>query len=135
MSKPVALIVDDSPYAREDAESALPPDKYAVDFASSGEEAIEKISQTPYDLILLDLQMKGLNGFDVLRSMLGIEEEERPYVAIVSSSDAKRDATEAYALGADTFLNKPLIDDSDEPCLLRCLVIRPKGVVRDASSD
>lgn len=126
-----ALVVDDSEFARLDVLCALPPKYSVVDVASDGTEAIQKIKGFTYDLVLLDLQMPGVNGFEVLEEVLKLPKAHRPYIAIVSSSEATEDVRRSIALGANLYLCKPLIDDSSEPCLLKCLVIPPRGAIED----
>src|SRR5256885_15568756 len=73
-----ALIVDDEPYARERLRElcALEPDVAVVGEASHGVEAIEQVEAARPNLLLLDVQMRGTNGFDVLVRLNG----EKPMV-------------------------------------------------------
>ena len=61
--KPVILVVDDSPENIELLETQLVPHGYEIVTAASGEEALEKLSGNPIDLILLDVMMPGIDGF------------------------------------------------------------------------
>jgi CheY-like chemotaxis protein len=66
-AKPIVLIVDDEPQNAELLEAYLGPQGYAVVTATSGEEALKKLSVHPVDVILLDVKMPGMDGFEVTR--------------------------------------------------------------------
>jgi two-component system LytT family response regulator len=98
-----ALIVDDEPYARERLRElcALEPDVAVVGEATHGVEAIEQVEATRPNLLLLDVQMRGTNGFDVLERLSG----ERPLVVFVSAYDQY--ALAAFGVEAVDYLLKP----------------------------
>ena len=73
------LIVDDEHIMRESLLGWLERDGYAVDAAASGEEALDKLRNTQFDILLVDIQMEGINGLDVLRRV----KEDDPDVAVV----------------------------------------------------
>ena len=98
-----ALIVDDEPYARERLRElcALEPDVSVVGEASHGVEAIEQVEAARPNLLLLDVQMRGTNGFDVLERLNG----EKPLVVFVSAYDQY--ALAAFGVEAVDYLLKP----------------------------
>jgi len=98
-----ALIVDDEPYARERLRElcAQEPDVAVVGEATHGVEAIEQVEATRPNLLLLDVQMRGTNGFDVLERLSG----ERPLVVFVSAYDQY--ALAAFGVEAVDYLLKP----------------------------
>src|SRR5690554_1663780 len=98
-----ALIVDDEPYARERLRElcSLEPDVAVVGEAAHGNEAIEQFHAVRPDLLLLDVQMRGLDDFGVLRQL----KEQRPLVIIVSAYDQY--ALEAFDVEAVDYLLKP----------------------------
>jgi len=65
--KPVILVVDDQPQNIELIEAYLVPQGYEIVKAATGEEALEKLSGNQIDLILLDVLMPGMDGFEVTR--------------------------------------------------------------------
>jgi len=65
--RPVLLVVDDQPHNIELLEALLSPQGYEIVTAANGEEAIEKLSGDQIDLILLDVMMPGMDGFEVTR--------------------------------------------------------------------
>jgi two-component system, LytTR family, response regulator len=98
-----ALIVDDEPYARERLRElcALEPDVAVVGEASHGIEAIEQVEAARPNLLLLDVQMRGTNGFDVLERLNG----DKPLVVFVSAYDQY--ALAAFGVEAVDYLLKP----------------------------
>ncbi len=63
--KPVILVADDQPQNIELFEAYLVPQGYKIIRASNGKEALEKLSGNQIDLILLDVMMPGMNGFEI----------------------------------------------------------------------
>jgi two-component system LytT family response regulator len=102
-----ALIVDDEPYARERLRElcAQEPDVAVVGEATHGVEAIEQVEATRPNLLLLDVQMRGTNGFDVLERLSG----DRPLVVFVSAYDQY--ALAAFGVEAVDYLLKPFDRD------------------------
>jgi len=114
------LVVDDNPddvllIRRAFERAGL---KHPIHSASDGEEGIAYLrADPPYDhrfeyplpdLVLLDIKMPRTNGFEVLRWIRRQPEFLHLCVVMLTSSDAIRDANQAYQLGADSFLVKPL---------------------------
>ena len=99
------LIVDDEPVARrvlrEDLE--MWPDVEVVGEAENGKDALLKIEQLQPDLVLLDLQMPVMSGFEVARKLSG---ENAPVVVVVTAFD--QHAVEAFETGAVDYLLKPV---------------------------
>ncbi len=60
------LLIDDDPFIHDLVDNILVDESYVLSFASSGEEGIELMKENKYDLILLDMEMPGMNGFEVL---------------------------------------------------------------------
>jgi YesN/AraC family two-component response regulator len=99
------LIVDDEKNIRLALSMALEKLDIPVETAATGEEALEKVAQTGYGLMLLDLRMPGLDGMEVLRQVA----QQRPEikVIIITAYGSIDLAVEAMKLGAVDFLQKP----------------------------
>jgi DNA-binding NtrC family response regulator len=115
------LIVDDEPFNLDLLEQELTDLGYAVERASNGVEALQLVERTSPDLVLLDYQMPGMNGIEVLR-VIRQEDNDLPVVIITAHGSIER-AVEAIKAGADDFVTKPFDPDH------LALVIR-KGLAR-----
>jgi excisionase family DNA binding protein len=103
---PLVLIVDDDPRIREFVRVNLEMDGYVVREAGSAEEGLEALEEQPPDLILLDVMMPGVDGWEMLRRMQ--ERHGRGAIPVVMfSGQADSSDTDAQARGAQGFLGKP----------------------------
>ena len=105
MSSPAILIVDDEKNIRFTLSMALEELNLSVDTAVNGEEALHKLAEKSYALILLDLRMPGISGLEVLRRVAEIRPEAK--VIIITAYGTIESAIEAMKLGAVDFLPKP----------------------------
>jgi DNA-binding NtrC family response regulator len=78
---------------------------YTVSAAVNGEDALQQLAERPFDLILLDLKMPGMDGMEVLRRVMELRPDIR--VIIVTAHGAIESAVEAMKLGAVDFIQKP----------------------------
>jgi adenylate cyclase len=102
------LIVDDTPHNLKLLGDLLASKGYEVATAANGEQALESIAQRPPDLVLLDVMMPGLNGYDVCRRI-----RENPATALLpvvmcTSLDPQQERVKGLEAGADDFLSKPV---------------------------
>jgi putative two-component system response regulator len=104
---PVILIADDDPKIREALSSILEGEEYAVISVASGEEALHCLDDASPDVILLDLSMPGMNGFDVLKRLKTDTATMHIPIVIITGRNDIDSRVEALKLGADDFLQKP----------------------------
>jgi len=99
------LIVDDDKDIRELLVYDIKSSGYTVDSAKDGEEGLKKAVQNNYDLILLDVMMPKMNGYDVCRNIRLV----KPKVPIImlTAKGTIMDKTEGFDVGADDYLVKP----------------------------
>jgi len=104
------LYVDDDRSLCQIVEKALANEGYAVETSYDGEAALAQITADPPDLVLLDLMLPGLDGFEVLEKIRALEEPERnlPVVLISGCTPTPAYAQRANALGAVDLLAKPV---------------------------
>lgn len=99
------LVVEDEKALCESIAKGLRLDGYEVDTAFDGEEAMEIISTDSYDLIILDLNLPGMDGLDILKNMRASDNETN--VLILSARGGLNDKIEGLDSGANDYLCKP----------------------------
>ncbi len=106
-SKPVILCVDDELANLKLLEAMLAPRGYEVVMAENGIEALEKIKEQRIDLILLDVMMPKINGFDVCKMIKGNEMFRHIPVVMITALTEKEDRIKGIESGAEDFISKP----------------------------
>lgn len=104
------LVVDDDKISHKFIHKAL-DDKFKVVDTYSGEEGIEKVSETNPDVILLDVEMPGLNGYEVCDQLKCNEATSSIPVVFLSSHTSLRERMQGYEAGADDYLVKPFVPE------------------------
>ncbi len=99
------LIVDDEMRLAESIRRYLTVEGFTADVAHDGEEGLWAASQTPYDVMILDIMLPRLNGYQVVRELR--EREVWIPVLMLTAKDGEYDQTDAFELGADDYLTKP----------------------------
>jgi CheY-like chemotaxis protein len=101
------LIADDEPSMRLLVHATIESDDYAVVEASDGTEAWAMIQKLKPSLVLLDVQMPGRTGLEVLQSVKGDPDLEGTRVILLTSKAQERDIEAGLIAGADFYLTKP----------------------------
>jgi adenylate cyclase len=111
------LIVDDNKVNRILLGRGLEADGHKIDTAENGKQALEKLRAGFYDLVLLDIEMPEMNGYQVLEQCLQDDELRNIPIIMTSSLDEIASVVKCVELGAEDYLNKPV-----NPILLRARV-------------
>jgi DNA-binding response OmpR family regulator len=106
--KSVILVVDDQPQNIELLQAYLAPQGYEIVKASSGQEALEKISGNQIDLVLLDIMMPEMSGLEVLEKLRADKKTQLIPVVMVTALKETEDKVKALEAGCDDFISKPL---------------------------
>ncbi len=101
------LIVDDSPLGRETLESLLSSELYTLSFATHGEEALTQAHEVYPDLVLLDVMMPGMDGFEVCRRLRADPLLAEVPIIMVTALDDRESRLTGIEAGADDFISKP----------------------------
>jgi two-component system, OmpR family, response regulator MprA len=99
------LVVDDDPDVRDSLRRALGYAGYAVATAANGADALSSVSRAPVDLIILDVLMPMLDGFDTCRALR--ERGNATPVLVLTARDTVDDRVTGFEAGADDYLVKP----------------------------
>ena len=107
--KTSVLIVDDIPINVTLIEKMLKPFHFVIEKANDGQTALDIVADNKPDLILLDLMMPGINGYDVIKQLRAKEETKQLPIIVISALNSNEDVVKGYDLGANDFLTKPII--------------------------
>ncbi len=102
------LIVDDIPHNVEILETSL-EDKYILETASNGEEALDIIPRFRPDLILLDIMMPGIDGYEVCRRIKANNQLNYIKIILVTGKALVEERLKGYEVGADDYVTKPFV--------------------------
>lgn len=104
----LVLIVDDDAVVRETLRAAVAHEGYRVELAADGYEALAKIERVQPDVVLLDVMMPGLDGFEVTRRIKSSPATILIPVILVTALDSRQERMRGIEAGADDFLSKPI---------------------------
>lgn len=116
------LVVEDERDLAQTLRRALEEEDFAVDLAEEGEDALFKIREMPYDAVILDLMLPGLDGWTLLQTARA--EGIRTPVLVLTARDLIDDRVRGLNLGADDYLTKPFA--------LAELIARIRAIIRRA---
>jgi putative two-component system response regulator len=102
------LVVDDDDGVRRLFTKLLTQEGYRVDVAGDGLEALDRVAETPPDVVLLDVTMPGLDGFEVCRRLKHDPDTRLTPVILITGLGDNAQRVEGRRTGADDFLNKPV---------------------------
>ncbi len=105
------LVVDDSPIQLKMTTAALQGEQFEIMTAQDGEEALQKVHAEMPDLVVLDVVMPGMDGFQVCRKMKASAEVKHIPVIMLSSKNQKVDKFWGKKQGADIYMTKPFAQE------------------------
>jgi len=114
---PLILVVDDNEMNRDLLKRRLQQQHLRIITANNGQQALDLMGEHDFDMILLDIMMPGLNGYDVLAHIKNNEKLRHIPVLMISALDEMDSIIRCVELGADDYLSKPF-----NPVLLRARV-------------
>ena len=141
------LIVEDEPRNQLILRDYLQNMGLDTDIASTGDEGLKRAQERPYDLILLDIMMPGMNGYEVLKRLKQEESTRHLPVIVISALDSMESTVRCIELGAEDSLPKPfkrpLLRARLEACLERkrlrdrerAMQVKERGAIADDSAE
>jgi len=106
-TKQVILVVDDQTQNNDLLEAYLVPEGYEIIKATSGEEALAKLAGNQIDLILLDVMMPGMDGFEVTRRIRQDPQTKLVPIILVTALKETEDRIQGIKAGCDDYISKP----------------------------
>jgi two-component system KDP operon response regulator KdpE len=104
MSSGRILVVDDDPQIRRVLRTTLIAQGYEVKDARSGEDALDRVREARFDLIILDMNMPGMSGFEACRTIRATSDVA---IVMLTVRDSESDKVDALDAGADDYITKP----------------------------
>ncbi|MGH2785768.1 MAG: response regulator transcription factor [Actinomycetota bacterium] len=101
------MIVDDDPLIRGVVRAVLEDQDYVLEEAASGEEALALAERHAPDLVLLDVMMPGMNGFEVAARFKSDPHLKAAVIVMLTAKDAPEDRIRGMNAGADVYFTKP----------------------------
>jgi len=111
VSKHRILVVDDEPINQQVLVNHLGPDQFNIHLVSSGERALEILEQYPFDLVLLDVMMPKMTGFEVCKKIREKFPLNELPVIFITSKNQVMDMVEGLSYGANDYISKPFSKD------------------------
>ena len=112
------LAVDDIPLNLLLVQKMLARYNFKMRTAANGQQALDAVAAEKPDLILLDLMMPGIDGFEVIRRLKNDPQTADIRIVILSALNSNEDVVKGFNMGADDFIMKPIIMEK----LLSCVV-------------
>ena len=106
-SGPGILIVDDNSHNLQVLGNLLKEEKYEIEFAVSGEATLEWLKNRQFDLILLDINMPKMNGFEVCKEIRSNKETHEIPIIFLSAESERESILKGFEVGAQDFVIKP----------------------------
>ncbi|MEJ2628904.1 MAG: response regulator, partial [bacterium] len=127
MSKEHILIIEDETDIQELIQFNLEKEGYRITATLTGEEGVSQAKSSSPDLILLDLMLPGIDGFEVCRRLKSDTETKKIPIVMLTAKGEDTDIVSGLELGADDYITKPF-----QP---RVLIARIRSVLRRAHQD
>ena len=126
-SKFNVLAVDDIPLNLLLVQKMLSRFNFKLRTAANGQLALDAVAEQKPDLILLDLMMPGIDGFEVLRRLRANPETADIQVVILSALNSNEDVVKGFNVGANDFIMKPIIMEKLLTCVITQLQVVEKS--------
>ena len=128
LDAPCVLVVDDEPDIQESVKSILDDLGYQVALASDGNQAVAQVETKHYDVILMDIGMPGMGGFEACRRI--VESDPAAKVIFITAHEVNEYARQTLKVGAFSMLSKPV--DPENMIALLCSLV---GAADDEDLD
>lgn len=124
---PRVLVVDDETNILLSLEFLMQQAGFTVTTADDGESALERVDDTPPDLMLLDISLPGISGFDVLERLRAASATRDMPIIMLTAHGREVEREKGLALGADDYITKPFST--------RALVEKVQALLSEADDD
>lgn len=107
VSRRNVLVVDDEPHILNLVRMTLDDERFKVIGVQSAKEALQAVNETPPDIIILDLMMPGINGYELCQAFRENPQTKGVPIVVLSAKSQMNDKLHAIDVGADDYITKP----------------------------
>lgn len=107
INKDKIIVVEDDPDINKLIAYNLRKEGFIVEQAFDGDEASEKLRSGCFSIVILDLMLPGINGFDICKEIKESDSASKSFIIVISAKTSSQDKLYAHILGADCYLSKP----------------------------
>ena len=108
MNRPKIIVIDDENIVGKMIKATFEKDGYYVETFLSAVPALARLKEEPFDVIITDLKMKGIDGMEVLKRIKNNPLTMTIPVVVLTSSKEQKDVVESYQLGINSYIVKPV---------------------------
>ena len=119
------LLAEDEPLNRDLAKGLLESFGVRVDLAEDGRQAVERVSQVDYDMVLMDVQMPTMNGIDAARAIRLLKSGATLPIVALTANAFEEDRRRCHDAGMDDYITKPFTQDQLLSAVARWLARKP----------
>lgn len=107
VNKNKIIVIEDDPDINKLISYSLRKEGFIVEQVFDGDEAVEKLKRENFSIVILDIMLPGINGFDICKEIKESGNSSESFIIVVSAKSSSQDKLYAHILGADCYLSKP----------------------------
>ena len=101
------IVIEDDPDINKLVTYNLRKEGFIVEQAFDGDEAVERLKSEHFSIVILDIMLPGINGFDICKEIKEGDNSSKSFIIVISARSSNQDKLYAHILGADCYLSKP----------------------------
>ncbi len=101
------IVIEDDPDINRLVAYNLRKEGFVVEQAFDGDEATERLKSGYFNIVILDIMLPGVNGFDICKDIKESDSLSKSFIIVISARTSSQDKLYAHILGADCYLSKP----------------------------
>ena len=101
------IVIEDDPNINKLISYNLRKEGFIVEQVFDGDEAVERLGSEYFSIVILDIMLPGINGFDICKEIKENDNSSKSFIIVVSARSSSQDKLYAHILGADCYLSKP----------------------------
>jgi DNA-binding response OmpR family regulator len=101
------IVIEDDPDINKLISYNLRHEGFIVRQVFDGDEAVERLRSEYFSIVILDIMLPGINGFDICKEIKEKDNSSKSFIIVVSAKSSSQDKLYAHILGADCYLSKP----------------------------